>query len=235
MEELLRKIQITSTTGTVKERSFKERKVVLYIKPKLSSYLRFKYFFEYLIALVTVIVSLPLLVIVGLAVKLDSRGSIFFKQTRYGYCGIPFSVYKFRTMVNGAHLMQNEISHLNEMDGGKLFKSNNDPRVTKLGKFLRKTSIDELPQLLNILRGEMTIIGPRPISTPLNEYDNEDLKRFKVRPGLGCIWQAYFRGETDFKTWMKTDSIYVDEVSPVLDFKLLFIIAKNVLRTKGAR
>jgi lipopolysaccharide/colanic/teichoic acid biosynthesis glycosyltransferase len=103
-------------------------------------------------------------------IKLDSRGSVLFKHKRYGISGKPFTMYKFRSMIEGAHLMQNEFMHLNEMKGGKLFKSDNDPRITKLGRFLRKTSIDELPQLFNILKGDMTIIGPRPLSTPLEYF-----------------------------------------------------------------
>ncbi len=207
----------------------------LYIQAKEGFYINIKYSIEYILTVCLVIPLLPILGIVALVIKFDSRGDIFFRQTRYGKSGIPFTIFKFRTMIDGAHQLQHKLTHLNEMDGGRLFKSDNDPRVTRLGKFLRKTSIDELPQLFNILRGEMTIIGPRPLSTPLNEYDQEDLIRFKVKPGLGCIWQAYFRKETDFKTWMKTDAIYVNSISAKLDIKLFLTIAKNVLITKGAR
>ncbi len=213
----------------------KERKAVIYIEPKESVYINLKYFVEYVLTLGTVIALAPLYVVTFLLVKFDSKGSAIFKQKRYGLSGLPFTLYKFRTMVDGAHLMQQEISHLNEMEGGKLFKSDKDPRITRLGKFLRKTSIDELPQLFNILKGEMTIIGPRPISTPISDYEKEELGRFKMKPGLGCIWQAYFRRHTDFKLWMKTDLQYVENVSLSLDLKLFLAIAKSVLLKKGAR
>lgn len=205
------------------------------IETKNGFYINTKYVCEYLFALVAAIVLSPFLFLVAALIKLESRGSVFFKHKRYGLSGEPFMVYKFRTMVDGAHKMQHKISHLNEMKGGKLFKSDSDPRVTALGRILRKYSIDELPQLINILKGDMTLIGPRPLSTPLSEYDEEDLVRFKVKPGLGCIWQAYFRKETDFKDWMETDAIYVDNLSFKLDIKLLLVISKNVLLGKGAR
>lgn len=211
------------------------QKRVIHIMPKQSSYLRVKNVLEYAITLIAIVLLLPVFALVAILIKFDSKGSVFFKQIRYGKSGVPFTIFKFRTMIVGAHQLQHKLNHLNEMDGGKLFKSDNDPRITRLGKFLRKTSIDELPQLLNILRGDMSIIGPRPLSTPLNDYDEEDLVRFKVKPGLGCIWQAYFRKQTDFRTWMKTDAIYVESVSLKLDFKLFLIILKNVLTTKGAR
>lgn len=207
----------------------------LYVKPKVNSYIKTKYFAEYLCALVVTLFLLPFLGIIALMIKLDSKGDVIFKQVRYGLSGMPFYIYKFRTMVEGAHQMQDELHHLNEMEGGKLFKSDNDPRVTRFGRFLRKTSIDELPQLFNILKGDMTIIGPRPLSTPLNEYKTEELIRFRVRPGLGCIWQAYHRKETDFKNWMKTDGLYVQTISASLDVKLFWAIAKSVLLGRGAR
>jgi lipopolysaccharide/colanic/teichoic acid biosynthesis glycosyltransferase len=229
MEELLQNFQIDDY-GV--QRAYKERKPAVFISPKESKYLKIKYFLEYVTALAAVIFLSPVLLAVALAVKLSSKGPVLFKHKRYGHSGMPFDVFKFRTMVDGAHSLQDKMGHLNEMNGGKLFKSDNDPRVTKLGKLLRKTSIDELPQLFNILKGDMTVIGPRPLSTPLDEYSEEELNRFKVKPGLGCIWQAYFRRETDFKSWMKTDVLYVEHVSFKLDIKLFYGILKNVLLGK---
>lgn len=231
MEKIVHNISIDYNT----ELGVKAKPNQFYIEKKKSGYISFKNLFEYIIALVSTILVLPLLLIIAVLIKIDSKGPIFFKQIRYGLSGKPFLIYKFRTMIDGAHSLQSRFNHLNEMDGGRLFKSDKDPRITKLGRFLRKTSIDEFAQLLNILRGEMSIIGPRPISTPLSDYDQEDLIRFKVKPGLGCIWQAYFRKETDFKTWMKTDAIYVENVSFWLDNKLFFTILINVLKRKGAR
>lgn len=232
MKDLVSSVQSKSVKTKRESRGTSK---AVYIQAKKGLYFNFKHCVEYILTLCLVIPLLPFLGFVALLIKLDSNGDVFFRQTRYGKSGVPFTILKFRTMIDGAHQLQHKLTHLNEMDGGRLFKSDNDPRVTRLGKFLRKTSIDELPQLFNILKGEMTIIGPRPLSTPLNEYDQEDLVRFKVKPGLGCIWQAYFRKETDFKTWMKTDAIYVNTISPKLDLKLFFTIAKNVMITKGAR
>lgn len=232
MEELASLVQSNSFK---QKEVFKGKYKVINIEPVESSYISFKQVLDYAITLLVVIPLLPLFAFVAVLIKLDSKGDVFFRQIRYGKSGKPFTILKFRTMVDGAHHLQHKLSHLNEMQGGKLFKSDNDPRITNLGKFLRKTSIDELPQLFNILKSEMSIIGPRPLSTPLDEYDEEDLVRFKVKPGLGCIWQAYFRKETDFKTWMKTDSIYVTSISAKLDLKLFITILKNVLITKGAR
>ncbi|WP_428236165.1 sugar transferase [Gracilimonas sp.] len=205
------------------------------IEPVSGFYITLKYVVEYILAVIAFVAFLPLLLFVALLIKSDSKGEVFFKQKRYGHKGDEFMIYKFRTMIQDAHKLQNKLSHLNEMNGGKLFKTDNDPRITRIGRFLRKTSIDELPQLLNILKGDMTVIGPRPISTPLSEYDENQLNRFKVKPGLGCIWQAYFRGETDFQDWMYTDTIYVENMSPKLDLRLMWIIGKNVVLGKGAR
>jgi lipopolysaccharide/colanic/teichoic acid biosynthesis glycosyltransferase len=121
------------------------------------------------------------------------------------------------------------------MKGGQLFKSDNDPRITPFGKFLRKYSLDELPQLFNILKGEMSIIGPRPLSTPISVYENYQLKRFIMKPGLGCIWQAYYRKEINFTKWMKTDLLYIKKASLWVDIKLLLLITKNVIMGKGGR
>lgn len=202
---------------------------------KQTRYLTYKYVLSRIVAVIALFVLSPLLLLVAILIKLDSRGPLFFTHERHGMAGRPFKMIKFRTMIPNAHTLQKDLQDINEMRGGGLFKSDNDPRVTRVGKFLRKYSIDELPQLINIVRGEMTIIGPRPLSTPLELYEPQEMKRFALLPGLGCIWQAHFRKETDFRMWMKTDCIYVEAVSFVLDMKLLFTIAYNVVIGRGAR
>jgi lipopolysaccharide/colanic/teichoic acid biosynthesis glycosyltransferase len=207
---------------------------VLTFAPKYD-YLKYKYFFERLIGLAFFIALLPVMAIIALLIKLDSHGPVIFRQVRMGEGLRFFTIYKFRTMYADAHEKQKELQHLNEMNGGKLFKIERDPRVTRIGKWLRKFSLDELPQFFNIVRGDMTLIGPRPLSTPFNEYKPHHLRRFLVRPGLGAIWQAYHRKETDFERWMAADAEYVEKVSLWFDIKLFFRIAYAVITAKGAR
>lgn len=205
------------------------------IYPKVTAYTRLKYAVDQFMATLGLIAISPFLAIVAILVKLDSKGPVFFKHERIGLGASPFMMYKFRTMIENAHQLQAELQQINEMKGGALFKADKDPRITRLGRFLRKYSIDELPQLFNIARGDMSFIGPRPISTPLDYYKPEELKRFSVKPGLGCIWQAYFRKETDFRMWIKTDLMYVDELNVWLDTKLFFKILVNSIKGRGAR
>ena len=198
-------------------------------------YLRWKYPAEYLFAALAALLLLPLFVIIPILIKLDSAGPLFFRQIRIGKDLRPFEIFKFRTMAHGAHELQRELQKINEMSGGGLFKSDHDPRITRVGRILRKLSLDELPQLLNILRGDMTIIGPRPLSTTVPMYRLSQLRRFVVKPGLGCFWQAYHRGETNFEAWIESDLQYIDAMCATLDLKLLFVIAKNTVLMNGAR
>lgn len=204
-------------------------------KPKQTGYTTFKYSVDRVMATLFLIAISPFLALVAIFIKLDSKGPVFFAHKRIGLGAKPFTMFKFRTMIPDAHQLQSELQQINEMKGGALFKAQNDPRVTRLGKFLRKYSIDELPQLFNIARGDMSFIGPRPISTPLEYYKEEELRRFSVKPGLGCIWQAYFRGHTDFKMWIRTDLMYIEELDVWLDTKLFFKILINSVKGRGAR
>jgi len=198
-------------------------------------YLKWKYTLEYSLALLSLPIALPLMAVIGILVKLTSAGPMLYRPERIGENLRPFKVYKFRTMVRNAHTLNSHMEHINEMSGGGLFKSSQDPRVTWLGRWLRKFSLDELPQVFNILRGEMTIIGPRPLSTPIELYKSHQLRRFTVRPGLGCVWQAYYRQDTDFDRWIQSDLEYIDRMSPLLDMKLFLRIIWNVIFGKGAR
>ena len=187
-----------------------------------------------LILLFTVIPILPL---AALLVKLSSRGPIFFRQQRSGLNGQPFVMYKFRTMVTNAEQLKHELASLNEMSG-PVFKVTNDPRVTKIGRWLRKKSIDEFPQLLNVLRGEMSLVGPRPL--PVDEVARfDDLahrRRLSVKPGLTCLWQVSGRNDvSDFKEWVRLDLEYIDNWSLWLDFKILWLTIPVVLLGKGAK
>jgi lipopolysaccharide/colanic/teichoic acid biosynthesis glycosyltransferase len=172
--------------------------------------------------------------LISLAIKLTSRGPVFFKQYRSGHGGKPFALYKFRTMVINAEALKEELLPLNEQDGAA-FKMKNDPRVTRLGRILRTTSLDELPQLWNILRGDMTLVGPRPL--PCDETaacHGWQRRRLLVRPGLTCIWQVRGRGTVPFVEWIRMDLEYIRAQSLLHDLKLLVLTVPAVLLRRGA-
>ena len=164
----------------------------------------------------------PIIAIVTCAVKFTSKGPVFFSQKRVGKNGELFEMYKFRSMVVNAEELKENLEEQNEMSG-PMFKIKDDPRITKVGKFIRKTSIDELPQLWNILKGDMSLVGPRPsLPKEVEQFDNWMFKRLSVRPGLTCYWQVSGRNNIDFEDWMKLDVKYVEERNLWIDIKLIF-------------
>jgi lipopolysaccharide/colanic/teichoic acid biosynthesis glycosyltransferase len=170
-----------------------------------------------------------------LAIKLTSGGNVLFRQTRCGLNGRFFTLYKFRTMVEDAEERRAGLLHLNEMKGGPVFKLKSDPRVTWFGRFLRRYSLDELPQLWNVLRGDMSLVGPRPpIPEEVAQYQRWQRRRLAMKPGLTCLWQVSGRNELDFDRWMQLDLEYIDSWSPWLDFKILLRTIPAVLSGKGA-
>lgn len=177
----------------------------------------------------------PVLLAIALAVKLTSPGPAFFYQERLGLNKRRFRLIKFRTMVVGAEKLQQDLEQFNET-GGPVFKIKNDPRVTPLGAWLRRTSLDELPQLINVLAGDMSLVGPRPL--PVRDYlgFNEDWhrRRFSVKPGLTCLWQIRGRSNLSFEEWMRLDMEYIDNWSLWLDLKILFQTIPAILKGKGA-
>ena len=188
-------------------------------------------------AMLAVVVLSPIMIGVAIAIKLTSRGPVFFKQMRSGLNGAPFTIYKFRTMVTNAEQLQHELAAMNEMTG-PVFKITSDPRVTRIGKWLRKSSLDELPQLFNILRGEMSIVGPRPL--PVDETkrinDASHRRRLSVKPGLTCLWQVSGRSEIkEFKDWVRLDLEYIDNWSLWLDIKIILRTFPVVLWGAGAK
>jgi exopolysaccharide biosynthesis polyprenyl glycosylphosphotransferase len=173
-------------------------------------------------AAVGLVLLSPLFLVIALLVKLDSRGPIFYAHTRVGKKGRHFTCFKFRTMIPNADDLKNELRHLNELGNGFFFKIQRDPRLTKVGSVLRRYSLDELPQLFNILRGDMSLVGPRP--SPIDEfkmYDIPHFRRLDVRPGLTGLWQIVGRRDPDFDRAMKVDREYVDRWSLWLDLKIL--------------
>jgi len=177
--------------------------------------------------------ALPML-IVALLIRITSKGPALFSQMRCGLNGRLFSFYKFRSMVAEADAMRAELEHLNEKDG-PVFKIKDDPRLTWLGRYLRRFSIDELPQFWNILRGDMSFVGPRPaIRSEVEQYETWQRRRLRMRPGLTCLWALSGRDEVDFETWMKLDLEYIDKWSLWLDLKILLRSIPLVLAGRGA-
>ncbi len=180
-------------------------------------------------------VGFPALLLVAAAIKLSSPGPILFVQERIGRNKVPFRIYKFRTMIPDAENRLADLKAKNET-GGAAFKMKNDPRVTSIGSFLRRTSIDELPQLLNVLIGDMSLVGPRPLTTKdfegytENSYD----RRFSVKPGITCLYQVSGRSLLSFDQWMRLDVRYVDQWSLWLDFTILARTVPAVLKGVGA-
>nr|WP_308779719.1 sugar transferase [uncultured Clostridium sp.] len=176
---------------------------------------------DFSLSAVALVILSPLLLIVAILIKLESNGPVIFSQKRVGLNGKEFKMYKFRSMVVNAEELKEKLAKQNEMSG-PMFKMKDDPRVTKIGKFIRKTSIDELPQLINILKGDMSLVGPRPsLPKEVAEFEPWMLERLNVKPGLTCYWQVSGRNNIDFIEWMKLDLKYVKDRSFLLDLKLI--------------
>jgi exopolysaccharide biosynthesis polyprenyl glycosylphosphotransferase len=178
--------------------------------------------------------SLPIWLLIAVAIKLDSPGPVFFVQERVGLRGRHFRFYKFRSMRVHAQRARAELDHLNEVSG-PVFKVRRDPRVTRVGRLLRRTSLDELPQLINVIAGEMSLVGPRPpLPEEVAQYRTSDMVRLGVKPGLTCWWQVRGRSTCDFDTWMAYDREYVYGLSLWVDLVILARTAWAVLSCRGA-
>jgi exopolysaccharide biosynthesis polyprenyl glycosylphosphotransferase len=180
------------------------------------------------------VILAPVLLLVAMSIKLTSHGPVIFSQIRCGLGGRKFLLYKFRSMIHDAEGKKRHLEHLNEMSG-PVFKLSNDPRCTQLGRLLRKFSIDELPQLINILKGDMSFVGPRPpIPEEVEKYERWQRRRLRMKPGLTCLWQVSGRNEIDFAEWMRMDLNYIDSWSLLLDLKIFLKTIPIVLLGKGA-
>lgn len=188
---------------------------------------------DVIFSFIFLLLSAPLFILIALAIKLDSKGPVFFKQLRCGVNGRKFYVYKFRSMVPDAEKKLEELRDQNEMSG-PVFKITKDPRQTRVGKFLRKTSLDEFPQFWNVLRGDMSLVGPRPpIPKEVEQYEPWQRRRLSMKPGITCIWQVSGRNKIGFEDWMKLDLQYIDRWSLWLDFKILIQTVRAVLGQTG--
>ncbi|MGH7371573.1 MAG: sugar transferase, partial [Candidatus Methylomirabilales bacterium] len=190
--------------------------------------------FDIMGSIVLLLLTAPLWILIGAAIKLTSAGPVFFRQIRVGLHGRPFTFLKFRSMVADAEERLDEVAHLNEMSG-PAFKAKHDPRVTPVGRLLRKTSLDELPQLINVLRGEMSLVGPRPpLPSEVVTYEPWQRRRLSMKPGITCLWQVNGRNKIDFDKWMRLDLEYIDNWSLALDLKIVGKTVPAVLLGKGA-
>ena len=176
----------------------------------------------------------PILLLAALLIKLESRGPVLYRSTRIGRGGRPFTFLKLRSMVDGADRHRHHLTHLNECDG-PVFKISRDPRITRTGRFLRTTSIDEIPQFVNVILGEMSLVGPRPpIPEEVAQYEPWQMRRLDVRPGITCLWQISGRSRIGFQEWMRLDLDYIRHQSFWLDMKILARTVPAVVSREGA-
>lgn len=221
-DDLLLTPEVTRQRRTNKEEEFK-------------NYVKNKRFVDILLASVGLVVLSPVFLILAAMIKINSRGSVFFAHTRIGKDGKKFKMYKFRTMYENAEEMIKDFTPEQKKEWEENYKLKDDPRITKIGKFLRKTSLDELPQIINIIKGDLSIIGPRPIiDRELEKYGENKEKFLSVTPGLTGYWQANGRSDTTYKQRMRMELYYIDHMSPKLDAQIFFKTFKTVLKKEGA-
>lgn len=210
----------------------------LYIQPEKVVLFRKDYqiakrMFDIVVSFLALPVVAPMLVVCAILIWLDDPGPIFFRQLRTGKGGRRFEMYKFRTMVSNAEELKEKYAHLNELTWPD-FKINDDPRVTRVGRFLRKSSLDELPQILNVLKGEMSLVGPRPTSFDVSSYSLWHTERLEVLPGITGLWQVSGRSDVDFDERLLLDIEYIENQSLWLDIKILFRTVFVVFKREGA-
>jgi lipopolysaccharide/colanic/teichoic acid biosynthesis glycosyltransferase len=226
---------ITGPFATVPNAAVAETLAAIDSRNQRGLYLRFgKRLLDIVGASVALVLSSPLLLIAAIAIKLESRGSIFYRSVRVGRDGRSFTFLKLRSMVRDADRDRHQFTHLNECDG-PVFKISRDPRVTRVGRFLRTSSIDEIPQFLNVLRGEMSLVGPRPpIPEEVAQYEPWQLRRLDVLPGITCLWQISGRSRIGFQEWMRLDLEYIKHQSLALDLRIMVRTIPAVLSREGA-
>lgn len=229
-EDLLEPVPIANISyfGTIPILTYKERKLMPFT-------FGFKKLLDLLASLIILTAFFPIFVIIGLLIKTDSPGKIFYIQKRVGLKGKIFNLYKFRSMVSDADNLKNQLRYKNEVKDGVIFKIKKDPRVTNFGRFLRKYSLDELPQLFNVLKGEMSLVGPRP-PTPdeVVEYKDTYMKRLSVRPGITGLAQIRGRSDLTFYKWLRWDTWYINNWSLWLDLRILWLTFPAVIKGRGA-
>lgn len=184
---------------------------------------------------VAILLLSPLMLVVAVAIRATSKGPVLYAHTRVGCEGREFTCYKFRSMIDKADALKQGLLDRNQHQDGRTFKMQNDPRITSVGRFLRKWSLDELPQLFNVFRGNMSLVGPRPpVPSEVEQYTWDDLRRLEVKPGLTCIWQVSGRSKIPFPEQLQMDVDYIERQSLMLDFKLLLKTIPAVISGDGA-
>lgn len=218
----------------VPERSARRRRTAAFRRVVPRSWATLKRAMDMTVAIGVLVATAPLIALAALGIACVSPGSPFFTQERVGRDGRAFRMFKLRTMIDGAHLIHDDLHPFSEVDG-PVFKIRNDPRLHPLGKMLRRTSIDELPNLFNVLWGDMSIVGPRPpLPREVARYDAFARRRLTVKPGITCLWQISGRSNLSFDEWMHLDNTYIDTWSPWGDFVILLKTVPAVLRGEGA-
>ena len=226
-------LDVTALSRTQIE-DFNGVSIITFFRENLLFHLFVKRVIDFVGSALLLLLLSPLLGLTALLIKLTSPGPVFFAQERIGMNKRIFKLLKFRSMVVDAEARKKDLAHLNEMDG-PVFKIRNDPRITKIGAIIRKLSIDELPQLINVLKGEMSLVGPRPpLPDEVDRYDWSDRRRLSIRPGITCLWQVRGRNQLTFEEWMELDREYIDNWSTWLDLKILLMTIPVVLFGKGA-
>lgn len=230
--EYWRQAATTSGRMRIKTRLWVKRQLWRVV---VGSSLALKRALDVTVALAALVALSPVFILTALLIKLEDRGPLFFKQTRIGLRGKTFGMWKFRSMVVNADALKDKLLGQNEMKTGVTFKMKNDPRITRVGKWIRKFSVDELPQLMNVLEGTMSLVGPRPpVPREVAEYSVEDRQRLLIKPGLTCFWQVGGRSDIDFAGQVRLDIAYIRSESVWLDLKLLLQTVPAVLLGKGA-
>lgn len=223
-----------SSTNVVAERNTVEERVRRQIAPKVINYRKRKRLLDIFGSLFLIIVLSPQMLIIAALIKLSSPGPVLYKSKRVGRMGRVFDFFKFRSMYIDADARLKELLPENEKDG-PIFKLRNDPRMTRIGRFLRRTSMDELPQLFNVFKGDMSLVGPRPpLPHEVEKYDEYAMERLSVRPGMTCYWQIMGRSNLSFEEWMRLDHKYLEEMSVVTDLLILIKTPIAVLKGDGA-
>jgi exopolysaccharide biosynthesis polyprenyl glycosylphosphotransferase len=216
-----------------KKKKYYKKVVIWQVVVKVSYFL--KRALDILLSLFFLIIFSPIFIVTALAIVIENPGPIFYSQTRIGKDGKPFDFYKFRSMVVNADKIKDELIQQNESEDGVIFKMKKDPRITKVGRLIRRFSIDELPQLLNVLKGDMSLVGPRPpIPREVNEYSLEDRKRLHIKPGITCIWQVSGRSDIPFTEQVELDKQYISSQSFWKDLLILLKTIPAVITGKGA-